>query len=102
MLELKKISKRTALSAVVTDESVQFSIEVSDIDPVTGVVRSGHVNIENLGAPESEGYTFIGNMSINAGEGTSMSIQHNTGFTISELADKVVEVLELIKTNVIE
>lgn len=102
MLELKKITKRTAVSATTVDGSYQCGIEISDIDPVTGDIMSGSVTVQKVDPQSTEVYQYIGTQTIREGTGIVIDLQPNSGLTVSDFSAMVEEALGLVKTNVIE
>lgn len=102
MLELKKITKRTAVSASTLDGNYQCGIEISDIDPTTGDITSGSVTMQRVDPLATEVYQYIGTYTIREGTGIVIDLQPNTGITVADFTTKVDEALELVKTNIVE
>lgn len=102
MLELKKITKRTAVSATTVDGSYQCGIEISDINPVTGDIMTGTVNVQRVDPEGMEVYQYLGTQTIREGTGIVIDLQPNSGLTVTEFSDIVEEALDLVKTNITE
>lgn len=100
MLELKKITKRTAVSATTVNGIYQCGIEISDINPITGDIMTGSVNVQKVGPEGMEVYQYLGTQTIREGTGLVIDLQPNSGLTVTEFSDIVEEALDLVKTNI--